>query len=320
MQKTSLISGGAGFIGSHLADKLILSGHNVIAADNLLTGKFENISYLQNNPNFDFLKWDITKPPPQTLPQKLDYIYHLASLASPNPKSEISYLNFPFETIDVNTTGTKNLLELAQSHNSKFLFASTSEVYGNPKVHPQTEDYFGNVNPFSPRSCYDESKRLGETIVNIFVKKFGVDGRVVRIFNTYGSRMNPKDERAIVNFIHQALKNKPITIYGDGSYTRSFCYISDLVGGLVKTMETVGTEGKVFNLGNPDERTILEAAKLIKRLTGSKSQIVFEEVIEGDVERRCPDITKAKEVLGWQPVVSFEEGLKKMIEFYRSQI
>jgi len=320
MQKLTLISGGAGFIGSHLCDKLIRLGYKVIAADNLLTGNSENIAHLERHQDFEFLKWDVTKPSPKPLPKKLDFIYHLASPASPNPKSKISYLQFPLETIEVNTIGTKNLLELAQKTKARFLFASTSEIYGNPQIHPQVENYFGNVNPFCLRACYDESKRLGETIVFVYFEKFGVDARVVRIFNTYGSRMNLDDERVIVNFIYQALKNKPITIYGDGSYTRSFCYVDDLVDGLFKAMEKSGTKGQVLNLGNPDERTILAAAKLIKKLTKSRSEIVFEKQIEGDVEKRRPDITKAKKILGWESKTSFEEGLKKMIEFYQKSL
>lgn len=316
MQKTCVISGGAGFIGSHLADKLITVGHTVIVIDNLLTGRKENIQHLVNNPNFTFLQADVAKLTQSKLLKKLDFIYHLASPASPNPKSKISYLEFPFETIEVNTIGTLNLLRLAKETRAKFLFASTSEVYGNPQRHPQAESYFGNVNPFSLRACYNESKRLGETIIFVAVKKWGVNGRVVRIFNTYGPRMN-QDGRAIINFISAAISSRPITIYGDGINTRSFCYVDDLVEGLVKAMEILGTSGEVFNLGNPDERTVLETAKLIKSLTGSKSKIVFERPIPGDVERRCPNIAKAKEVLGWQPNVSFEEGLKKTIEFYR---
>lgn len=313
---TALITGGAGFIGSHLSKRLISLGYRVIVVDNLLTGVLSNLDEISSNPNFTFVKEDVTLCDFDRLGQ-IDFIYHLASPASPNPRSKISYLNYPLETIRTNTIGTNRLLELAKKHRAKFLFASTSEVYGNPTIHPQPESYFGNVNTLSLRACYDESKRLGETVAYLYFKKFGVDARIVRIFNTYGPSMNPDDGRVVVNFINQALENRPITVYGDGSYTRSFCYISDLVAGLIKAMENNGTAGEAFNLGNPHEVSVLELATLIKKLTHSQSMIIFEEKVENDVEKRKPDISKSKMILGWEPEVSLEKGLRETIRFYK---
>ncbi len=316
-KQTVLIAGGAGFIGSHLAERLISRGKRVIIVDNLVTGSLDNLSTVKNHPDFVFFKKDVVYH--LRISEKLDFVYHLASLASPNPKSEVSYLKFPLETIAANTQGTVNLLDLAVKNQAKFLFASTSEVYGNPQVHPQTEDYFGNVNPFSLRACYDESKRLGETIVRVYISRFGADARVARIFNTYGPRMNSADGRVVVNFINQALRGEPITVYGDGSYTRSFCYVDDLVDGLIKAMEMDQTRGEVFNLGNDEEISIRELAKVVKMVTGSKSRIVFGPAIDEDVVKRRPDITKARQLLGWRPKISLEEGLQKMLAFYQEK-
>lgn len=317
-----LVTGGAGFIGSHLCDRLLDLGYEVICLDNLITGNLKNISHLKQNPRFKFLKIDVTnlsefKPklgksafPPQA-------IFHLASPASPNKESPLSYLKFPIETLLVNSCGTYNLLELAKKEGAKFLYASSSEIYGDPKEHPQKETYWGNVNPHGVRSCYDEGKRFGEAIVMAYVRKFNLDSRIVRIFNTFGPRMDKDDGRAVVNFINQAIEGKPLTIYGDGSQTRSFCFVSDLVEGLILSMFKQNSKGKVFNLGNPEEYTILEFAKIIKELTRAKSEIVFKDLPSDDPKHRCPDITRAKTILGWQPKVSLREGLLKTIEYFR---
>ena len=314
-----LITGGAGFIGSHLTKKLLEKNYQVIVVDNLITGSEKNINEFKNDKNFTFIKADVIKPLGD-LP-KIDYLFHLASPASPNHHSKISYHQLGFETMLVNTLGTLELLKLAKKHQAKFLFASTSEVYGNPLVHPQNEDYFGNVNPVGPRAVYDEAKRFGETLTSYFVKKENVDGRIVRIFNTYGPKMRVDDKRMVVNFITQALTNQPITIFGDGSQTRSLCYIDDLVDGLIKLMFNKNTCGEVVNLGNPEEHTVLEYAQLIKKLTQSKSEIVFEEKLPTDDPiKRKPDIKKAKKLLNWQPKTSLTEGLKKTINYFKNII
>jgi len=301
--KKILIAGGAGFIGSHLVKKLVNDGNNVTVIDNFLSGNLENL----NGIKVKVIRHDIIDL--ITL-SGFDEIYHLASLASP-----VFYQRNPIETALSNSIGTYNLLSEAKKHKSRILFASTSEVYGNPLKHPQKESYWGNVNPIGLRSCYDESKRLGETLMMDFHREYGVETRIARIFNTYGPKMSIGDGRVIPNFIVQALKNEPMTIFGHGKQTRSFCYISDLIEGLVKLMNSNFSEP--VNLGNPEEITILELAKKIKELTNSKSRIVFKELPIDDPERRCPDISLAKQKLNWQPVVDLEEGLLKTIEYFK---
>lgn len=317
--KTVLITGGAGFIGSHLCKKMVTLGNKVICLDNLLTGSQKNISPLMKNSNFSFFEHDVTKP---FLGKKFrfDEIYHLASPADPNIHSPVSYMNHPFETMLVNTVGTWNMCDLAIKHNAKLLFTSTSEVYGDPEVTPQSEKYRGNVSTTGPRSVYDEAKRFGETIISAFVREKKLDGRITRIFNTYGPRMNPNEGRAVVNFIKQAISEDEITIFGDGKQTRSFCYIDDQVEGQLLAMEK-GTAGDVFNIGNDDEKTILEFAQMIKKLSRSESEIIFSENLpEDDPKQRKPDITKAKTVLGWEPETKLEEGLLMTIKYFRSII
>jgi len=318
--KTILITGGAGFIGSYLCERLVEQGNTVICLDNLLTGSQKNIAHLMSKSNFFFINHNVCKPFKSRKFKKIDEIYHLASPADPNIHSSFSYMNHPFETMQANTSGTWNMCELALKNMARFSFASTSEVYGDPQISPQDENYRGNVSTTGPRSVYDESKRFGETIVSAFVRKKGLDGRITRIFNTYGPRMNLDEGRAVVNFIKQALTDKPITIYGDGKQTRSFCYINDQIEGQITTMEK-GTSGEVFNIGNPDEKTILEFAQTIKKLTKSKSEIVFSQPLpEDDPRQRKPDITKAKKLLDWEPRTKLEKGLLKTIEYFSSNI
>ena len=316
MNKTILVTGGAGFIGSHLCDKLIEQDNVVICLDNLLTGSQKNIAHLLSRKNFSFVNQDACLPFRSKRFTKIDQIYHFASPADPNVNSPVSYIFYPFETMRVNTIGTWNMCELAIKHNAKLLFASTSEVYGDPQKSPQDEEYRGNVSTTGPRSVYDESKRFGETIVAAFSRNKGLNGRITRIFNTYGPGMNIDEGRAVVNFIKQAIKNEPITVYGNGTQTRSFCHIEDQVEGQILAMEK-GAKGEVYNVGNDDERTILEFAKIIKGLTKSNSDIVFEQLPEDDPLQRKPDISKARRLLGWMPRTSLEEGLKFTIDYFR---
>lgn len=311
MQKV-LVTGGAGFIGSHLCEKLVNDGYEVVCVDNLLTGSKKNIEHLIDNPNFKFIEADMTSSI-EHLVSGIDFIFHLASPASP-----VDYQNYPKETLLVNSMGTINILELAKKDGAKALIASTSEVYGDPLEHPQKESYWGNVNSFGPRSCYDESKRFAEAATYVFLHKYNIDARVVRIFNTYGPRMRTDDGRALITFVIQALNNKPFTIFGDGTQTRSFCFVSDLVDGLIKAMFTEGTKGEVFNLGNPEEYSMNDLAKKIKEMTSSSSEIVYKDLPQDDPKQRRPDITKAERVLSWKPAVSVTEGLQKTIEYYRS--
>lgn len=314
--QTVLVAGGAGFIGSHLCTSLLQKDYKVICVDNLITSDKKNIEPFLSNQNFVFLEKDITKP--LDLSEKIDYIFHLASPASPNKKSPRSYINHPIETLLANSLGTYNLLELAKKSSSKFLYASSSEVYGNPSVSPQSEDYFGNVNPNGIRSVYDEGKRFGEAITASYVREYGLDARIIRIFNTYGPMMQIDDGRVVSNFINQAILNKPITIYGDGSQTRSFCYIDDMAEGLMLAMFSDKTKGEVINLGNPDERKISELATIIKDITSSQSDIVFEELPEDDPKVRKPDISKAEKLIGWSPKIDIEQGVKKTVEYFKS--
>jgi UDP-glucuronate decarboxylase len=303
-----LVAGGAGFIGSHLCDSLLADGHDVVAIDNVITGREVNVAHLADHPRFRLIHGDIVDP----IELEVDTIYHLASPASP-----VGYMRHPFETHVSNSTGTHNLLKLAHRHGASFLYTSTSEAYGNPAVHPQPETYFGNVNPVGPRSCYDESKRYGESITMEFVRQYGLDARIVRLFNTYGPRNDPNDGRVIPNFITAAQRGEPLVIFGDGSQTRSLCYVSDLVRGLRAAMETPNTTGQVINLGNPDERTILDLAEIINRYCDSSGGVRFVDARQDDPERRCPDISKARCLLGWEPVVGLEEGLRSTIAYFR---
>lgn len=308
-----LVTGGAGFIGSHLCGYLISKGYNVVCIDNFLTGAKKNIEGLLSDPKFEFIEADVTKPINQLTNQPINYIFHLASPASP-----VDYQNHPEETLLVNSQGTLNILNLAKDTGAKVLIASTSEIYGDPLEHPQKETYLGNVNTFGPRSCYDESKRFAESATYVFIHKYDVDARVIRIFNTYGPNMQVNDGRVVSNFINQALKNEPITIYGDGSQTRSFCYVTDLVEGIFKAMFTDGTKGEVFNLGNPEEYSMNDLANKIKEMIGSSAEIVFKDLPPDDPKQRRPDITKAERVLNWKPQVNVDTGLQKTIDYYRS--
>ncbi len=308
-----VVTGGAGFIGSHLCERLLRDGYQVICVDNFSTGSEKNLKNFLNNRKFTLVRHDVVNPLPNNF--QVDAIFHLASPASPNHHSKLSYLAMPMETMLVNTQGTLELLKLAKRNRAKFLFASTSEVYGDPKQHPQNENYNGNVSSIGPRSVYDESKRFGETITSHFFRNQDLDARIARIFNTYGPRMLKEDMRMVVRFISQALSNKPITIFGDGKQTRSLCYIDDLIDGLVRLMFYPKTKGEAVNLGTTEEHTVLEYAQIIKKLTQSESPIKYSESLpEGDPKRRKPDIRKAKKLLHWEAKILFETGLKKMID------
>ena len=310
-----LITGGAGFIGSHLCDRLLADGHEVIAMDNLSTGNVDNIAHLAGHERFHFIKYDVTEY--IFVEGPLDVVFHLASLPSP-----VDYLNYPIQTLKVGALGTHKTLGLALQKGARFLLASTSEVYGDPLVHPQSEEYWGNVNPIGPRGVYDESKRFAEALTMAYHRYHGVDTRIVRIFNTYGPRMRMDDGRVVPNFICQALRDEPITVYDDGSRTRSFCYVSDMVAGLVCLLES--GETTPVNMGNPDEMTVLEFAHQVLELTGSNSPIQFITPTDArtadDPKVRCPDISKARRVLGWEPQVGLEEGLRHTIEYFRGKI
>lgn len=318
--QTVLVAGGAGFIGTHLCESLLNDNYKVVCIDNFITSNRNNLKNLLENPNFVFFEQDIAKliDDVGSKIQHVDYIFHLASPASPNKKSPRSYINYPIETLLANSVGTYNLLELAKKNNSKLLYVSSSEVYGDPAVTPQKENYFGNVNPNGVRSVYDEGKRFGEAITFAYLRKYNLNVRIIRIFNTYGPLMQADDGRVVSNFINQAIQNKPLTIFGKGTQTRSFCFVDDMVNGLKLAMFSPNTKGEVFNLGNPDERTVLDIAKLIKDLTGSSSEIVFEELPEDDPKARKPDISHAKKILGWEPKIVTEEGLKRTIEYFKS--
>lgn len=314
--QTVLVAGGAGFIGSHLCEKLLDLSYKVICVDNLLTSSEKNIAHLKSNSNFSFLKYDVTTSLPSDL--KAEAVYHLASPASPNHHSNISYHALPVETMLVNTQGTMRLLEFAEKNQAKFLFASSSEVYGDPLEHPQKEEYRGNVSTTGPRSVYDEAKRFGETITSYFWRSKNLDARIARIFNTYGPRMNKADMRMIMVFINQALSGKPITIFGDGKQTRSLCFVADTVEGLIKLMLVPNIKGEVVNIGSDEEHSVLDFANIIKKLTNSQSEIVFsEELPQDDPLKRKPDIEKAKRILSWKPKVALEEGLLRTIDYLR---
>lgn len=306
--KIAIVTGGAGFLGSHLCDKLLDNNIEVICIDNLLTGNISNIEHLFENDNFQFIKHDVTDF--IHVQGKVNYVLHFASPASP-----IDYLQLPIQTLKVGSLGTHNALGLAKEKNARFLLASTSEVYGDPKVHPQSEEYWGNVNPIGPRGVYDEAKRFAEAITMAYNRYHNMETKIARIFNTYGTRMRPNDGRALPAFISQALNGDDITIFGDGSQTRSFCYVSDLIDGIYKLL--LSDEENPVNIGNPNEVTIEEIAKEIIELTNSKSKIVYKKLPIDDPKVRQPDISKAKSILGWKPKVSREEGLLKTIDYFK---
>ncbi|HMV48633.1 MAG TPA: SDR family oxidoreductase [Blastocatellia bacterium] len=306
-----LITGGAGFIGSHMVDRLIAEGHQVVAMDNLVTGDLANIAHHRSNPNFEFIHHDISNHIHVAGP--LDWVLNFASPASP-----IDYMEFPIQTLKVGALGTHNALGLAKAKGAKFFLTSTSEVYGDPLVHPQHEEYWGNVNPIGPRSCYDEAKRFAEAITYAYHRAHGVDVRVVRIFNTYGPRNRVNDGRVVPTFINQALRGEALTVFGEGRQTRSFQYVDDLIEGIRRLMNSSFT--KPVNIGNPTELTILEFAKLILALTGSNSEIIYKPLPQDDPKTRRPDNSRAKEVLGWEPRVAVEDGMKRTIDWYRSQM
>jgi dTDP-glucose 4,6-dehydratase len=303
-----LVTGGAGFLGSHLCERLLAEGHDVVAMDNLLTGNLRNIAHLEEQPRFRVVKHDVTRYIQWDGP--LDAVLHFASPASP-----IDYLELPIQTLKVGSLGSHNALGLAFATKARFLMASTSEVYGDPLVHPQPETYWGNVNPIGPRGVYDEAKRFAEAITMAYHRAHAVDTRIVRIFNTYGERMRPRDGRVVPALIGQALAGEPMTVFGDGSQTRSFCYVSDLIDGIYRLL--LSSETDPVNIGNPAELTVLEFARTIQRLTKTKSEIVFTPLPVDDPKVRQPDITKAKTILGWEPKVKLEDGLVRTIEYFR---
>ena len=307
MSKTALITGGAGFLGSHLCDKFLKEGYKVICMDNLITGAMSNISHLEKDPNFRFVNHDVSKY--IDIKEDIDIVLHFASPASP-----IDYLNYPIQTLKVGSLGTHNALGVAKDKKAKFLIASTSEIYGDPKIHPQPETYYGHVNCIGPRGVYDEAKRFAEAITMAYHKTHGLDTRIVRIFNTYGPRIRKQDGRAIPNFVNQALKNEPITVYGRGSQTRSFCFVSELVEGIY--LLSASDIHDPVNIGNPKEFTITELAKMILKLTKSKSKIVYKPLPMDDPKVRQPDITKAKKLLKWKPSIELEEGLRETIKWF----
>jgi len=311
-----LVTGGSGFLGSHLCEALLGDGHRVYCLDNFLTGRPQNVAHLQEHARFTLVEHDVTQPYHGPGAESVQAIFHLASPASP-----VGYRTYSIETMLVNSLGTLHALQLATERRARLMLASTSEVYGDPLVHPQREDYWGNVNPVGLRACYDESKRFAEALTMEWGRKHEVDARVVRIFNTYGPRNQLDDGRVVPNFITQALRGEPITIYGDGSQTRSFQFVSDLVAGFIKATFTEGTRGEVFNLGNPGEFTILEFAREVLQATGSASPLEFRPLLfADDPARRRPDITKAKERLGWEPRVPLREGLERTVPWYREQL
>jgi len=310
-QLTSVVTGAAGFLGSHLTDLLLARGHKVVGIDNFVTGSVDNISHLAGNPNFKFIQQDVTEF--LFLEGPVDYVWHFASPASP-----IDYLELPIQTLKVGSLGTHKALGLALSKKARFLIASTSEIYGDPLVHPQPEEYWGNVNTIGPRGCYDESKRFGEALTMAYHREHKIATRIVRIFNTYGPRMRLNDGRVVPAFVSQALKNKPVTVFGKGLQTRSFCYVSDLIEGIYRLM--MSDYDLPVNIGNPTEMTMLEFAEEIIRATGSKSKIVFKPLPQDDPKQRRPDITKAKKILRWEPRVPLAEGLVKTIEYFRKKV
>ena len=310
-QPTSVVTGGAGFLGSHLVDYLLRRGHKVVAVDNLVTGSVDNIAHLAGNQDFRFIEQDVTEY--LFIDMEVDYVWHFASPASP-----VDYLELPIQTLKVGSLGTHKALGLAMHKSARFLLASTSEVYGDPLVHPQTESYWGNVNPTGLRGCYDESKRFAEALAMAYHREHGVETRIARIFNTYGPRMRLRDGRVVPAFVSQALKNQPLTVFGRGEQTRSFCYCTDLIEGIYRLMQS-GTSDPV-NLGNPAELTVLQFARQIIAAAGSRSKISFRPLPEDDPRRRRPDIARARSLLGWEPRVALGEGLVKTIDYFRGRL
>ncbi|MFT5125661.1 MAG: dTDP-glucose 4,6-dehydratase [Kiritimatiellia bacterium] len=310
-KKTALVTGGAGFVGSHLVDRLLADEYRVFVVDNLATGSAKNLDHLSGNSDVELLEHDIVEP--LSFPDAVDVLYNMASPASP-----ADYLALPLETLRVGSCGTRNMLELAREKKARFLMASTSEVYGDPQIHPQEESYWGNVNPIGPRSVYDEAKRFSEALTVQYRRSYQVETRIVRIFNTYGPRMRPNDGRVVPAFCCQSLKNEPMTVFGDGSQTRSFCYVTDLVRGLQLLMDS-SCDGPV-NIGNPLEMTVLQFAEKIRDLCGSSSEIAFKELPEDDPKIRQPDITRAREILGWEPQMGLEAGLRETIAYFSDLI
>lgn len=312
-----LITGAAGFLGSHLSDKLLADGHEVIGMDNFVTGNPDNIAHLAGNDKFTFFKRDISNY--IFVPGKVDAIMHFASPASPNPQSKSGYFNLPIQTMKAGALGTHNCLGIARAHNAKFLLASTSEIYGDPLVHPQTEDYAGNVDPVGTRAVYDEAKRFAESLTMAYHRFHNVNTSIVRIFNTYGPRMDLEDGRALPNLLKQALLGQPLTVYGDGGQTRSFCYVDDLVNGIVKLLYS--EEHLPVNIGNPVEMTILQFAEAINRITGNKAGITYVDARSSrDPQRRQPNIERAKQILNWEPGIDLEEGIRRTIPFFKSKL
>jgi dTDP-glucose 4,6-dehydratase len=311
LRPTSVVTGGAGFLGSHLVDYLLERGHKVVAIDNFVTGSVDNIAHLGGNQNFKFIEQDVTEF--LFLDRPVDYVWHFASPASP-----IDYLELPIQTLKVGSLGTHKALGLAKMKSARFLLASTSEIYGDPLVHPQTEDYWGNVNTIGPRGCYDESKRFAEALAMAYHREHHIDTKIVRIFNTYGPRMRLHDGRVVPAFLSQALRNKPITVFGRGTQTRSFCYWSDLIEGIYRLM--MSDRNEPVNIGNPVEMTMLEFARAIIGATGSRSKIIFKPLPQDDPRQRRPDITRAKKLLRWEPRVPLAEGLVNTIEYFRGKL
>ena len=308
----AVVTGGAGFLGSHLSDRLLAEGYDVVAVDNLVTGSEDNIAHLRDNPRFEYVRQDIIQP--YTVAGPVDMVYHFASPASP-----VDYLELPLETLLVGSVGTHHTLDMARDKGARFLMASTSEVYGDPAVHPQPEEYFGNVNPHGTRAVYDEAKRYAEAATFAYRRKFGMDAKIVRIFNTYGPKMRINDGRVVPAFISQALRGEPLTIFGDGNQTRSFCYVSDLIDGIYKL--SVSEQSGPINVGNPIERTMLQFAQEILKATGSDSPITYVPLpTADDPKQRRPDITKARTLLGWEPRIPLEEGLKDTIAYFKTKI
>jgi dTDP-glucose 4,6-dehydratase len=305
-----LVTGGAGFLGSHFCDALLAQGHTVVCVDNLLTGSLQNIAHLRNEPRFEFREQDVCQPFDFG---KVDYVFHLASPASP-----VDYLEHAIETLQVGSIGTMNCLELAKKYGAKFLISSTSECYGDPLEHPQKETYWGHVNPIGPRSVYDEAKRFAEATTMAYHRYHEVDTHIVRIFNTYGPRLQLNDGRVISNFMKQALRGEDLTVYGSGSQTRSFCYVSDEVAGILALAKS--QEHEPTNIGNPDEFTILECAQVVLEVTGSRSKIRYEALPQDDPKQRCPDISKAKRLLGWEPKIDLRTGLQMSLEYFKNAV
>jgi len=314
-----LVTGAAGFLGSHLCDRLIAEGHQVIGMDNFITGRPENLDHLGGEPRFTFIEGDVSEF--IDLPgDELGAVMHFASPASPNPNSPYGYVNLPIQTMKAGALGTHNSLGVARAYQARFLLASTSEIYGDPKVHPQPESYWGHVNPIGERSVYDEAKRFAEALTLAYHRYHGIDTRIVRIFNTYGPRMRLDDGRAIPNFIHQALTGQPLTVFGDGAQTRSFCYVDDLIEGIYRLL--LSDEHLPVNIGNPTEMTILELARVVNKVVENPVEITFlpGKRGEGDPQRRRPDISRAQEILGWQPTIQLEEGLRRTLPYYQGNL